>query len=69
MADIYSVRSMATNKVVESGFEKKQDAKAVRNDLCKEAWDQWSKKDAEKRGPKPFPFTVTRGTEHPYWLS
>ena len=49
MADIYAVRSMATNKVVQSGFEKKADAKAHRNELCKESWDKWSKKDEEKR--------------------
>ena len=48
MADIYSVRSMATNKVVQSGFDKKQDAKAVRNELCKEAWGQMVSKDRRK---------------------
>tara|TARA_B100000123_G_scaffold174713_1_gene129742 strand:+ start:1225 stop:1434 length:210 start_codon:yes stop_codon:yes gene_type:complete len=69
MADIYAVRSMATNKVVQSGFEKKADAKAHRNELCKEEWAKWSKKAEKDRGPKPFPFTITRGTEHPYWLS
>lgn len=67
--DIYSVRSMATNKIVEDNFSNKQDAKAVRNELCKDAWDKWNKKDEKDRGPKPFPFTVTRGKEHPYWVS
>ena len=64
--DYYSVKSMTTNKVVESGFDKKADAKAKRNELCKDTWDKWNKsKKAEEKGEKPFPFTVTKGKDHP----
>ena len=46
------------------GFDKKQDAKAKRNELCKEAWQKWSEKDNKDKN-KPFPYVVTKGKEHP----
>ena len=45
MTDIYSVKNVATMKIVADGFDKKQDAKAKRDELCKEAWQKWSEKD------------------------
>ena len=69
MANIYAVRSMATNKGGQSSFEKKADANAYPNELCKGRWAKLAKKAEKDRGPKPFPFTITRGSEHPYWLS
>ena len=44
MSDIYSVLNVNTNKIIESGFDKKADAKTKRNELCKEAWTKWSTK-------------------------
>ena len=64
MTDIYSVKNVATMKIVADGFDKKQDAKAKRNELCKEAWQKWSEKDNKDKN-KPFPYVVTRGKEHP----
>ena len=64
MTDIYSVKNVATMKIVADGFDKKQDAKAKRNELCKEAWQKWSEKD-NKDKKKPFPYVVTKGKEHP----
>ena len=64
MTDIYSVKNVATMKIVADGFDKKQDAKAKRNELCKEAWQKWSEKDKKDKN-KPFPYVVTKGKEHP----
>tara|TARA_Y100001937_G_scaffold101394_1_gene139069 strand:- start:1185 stop:1388 length:204 start_codon:yes stop_codon:yes gene_type:complete len=64
MTDIYSVKNVATMKIVADGFDKKQDAKAKRNELCKEAWQKWSEKDNKDKN-KPFPYVVTKGKEHP----
>jgi len=63
MTDIYSVKNVATMKIVADGFDKKQDAKAKRNELCKEAWQKWSEKDNKDKN-KPFPYVVTKGKEH-----
>jgi hypothetical protein len=59
--DIYAVKSVATKKVVENGFDKKSDAKIRRNALCEKTWA----KIKDKKAPKPFPFIVTKGKEHP----
>ena len=67
MTDIYSVKNVATMKIVADGFDKKQDAKAKRNELCKEAWQKWSEKDNKDKN-KPFPYVVTKGKEHPRLL-
>ena len=64
MTDIYSVKNVATMKIVADGFDKKQDAKAKRDELCKEAWQKWSEKDNKDKN-KPFPYVVTKGKEHP----
>ena len=64
MTDIYSVKNVATMKIVADGFDKKQDAKAKRNELCKEAWQKWSEKNNKDKN-KPFPYVVTKGKEHP----
>lgn len=64
MTDIYSVKNVATMKIVADGFDTKQDAKAKRNELCKEAWQKWSEKDNKDKN-KPFPYVVTKGKEHP----
>ena len=64
MTDIYSVKNVATKKIVADGFDKKQDAKAKRDELCKEAWQKWSEKDNKDKN-KPFPYVVTKGKEHP----
>ena len=64
MTDIYSVKNVATMKIEADGFDKKQDAKAKRNELCKEAWEKWSEKDNKDKN-KPFPYVVTKGKEHP----
>ena len=64
MTDIYSVKNVATMKIVADGFDKKQDAKAKRNELCKEAWQKWADKDNKDKN-KPFPYVVTKGKEHP----
>ena len=64
MTDIYSVKNVATMKIVADGFDKKQDAKAKRNELCKEAWQKWSEKDNKDKN-KPFPYVVTKGTAPP----
>ena len=64
MTDIYRGKNVATMKIVADGFDKKQDAKAKRNELCKEAWQKWSEKDNKDKN-KPFPYVVTKGKEHP----
>ena len=63
--DIYNVKNVATKKVVEVGFDNKMDAKDKRNDLSKDIWENWNKKDKQTRGPKPFPYIVIKGEDHP----
>ena len=66
MADIYSVKNISTNKIVETGFDKKADAKAKRDELCKDSHDKWAKKVKEEKDlAKPFPYIVVKGSEHP----
>jgi len=66
MSDIYSVLNVNTNKIIESGFDKKADAKTKRNELCKEAWTKWSTKvKTEKDLKKPYPYIIVKGKEHP----
>jgi hypothetical protein len=66
MADIYSVKNISTNKIVETGFDKKADAKAKRDELCKTSHDNWTKKVKDDKDlAKPFPYIVTKGKEHP----
>jgi len=66
MADIYSVKNVNTNKIIETGFDKKADAKVKRDELCKDSHEKWEKKvKTEEALPKPFPYIVTKGTEHP----
>ena len=66
MADIYSVKNANTNKIIETGFDKKADAKVKRDELCKDSHEKWEKKvKTEEALPKPFPYIVTKGTEHP----
>ena len=60
MTDIYSVKNVATMKIVADGFDKKQDAKALRNELNKPVNE---KKKAEQ--PFYFRYVVTMGQEHP----
>ncbi len=65
--DIYAVKSVATEKVVENGFDKKSDAKIRRNALCEKTWEKFNKKykGIKEKPAKPFPFIVTKGKEHP----
>ncbi len=66
MADIYSVKNINTNKIVETGFDKKADAKAKRDELCKTSHDKWTEKVKDDKDlAKPFPYIVTKGKEHP----
>ena len=66
MADIYSVKNVNTNKIIETGFDKKADAKTKRNELCKDSHEKWEKKVKTEEGlMKPFPYIVTKGKEHP----
>ena len=60
MADKYSVKDTKTNKIEKSGFEKKQDAKKLRNELNKPI-------NEKKKSDEPFYFryVVTKGQEHP----
>ena len=60
MSDIYSVLDTQTGKIEKAGFDKKQDAKAVRNELNK-AVNEKKKKD----DPFIFRFVVTKGKDHP----
>jgi hypothetical protein len=53
MADIYAIRDTRTKKIVQSGFEKKQDAKVVRNEM--------NAKD-NKKGI--FRYVITPGKDH-----
>lgn len=65
MADIYSVKSINTNKIVQTGFDKKADAKAKRDELCKDSHEKWAKKVKDDKDlEKPFPYIVTKGKEH-----
>ena len=66
--DIYAVKYVTSDKVIAKGFEKKQDAKAKRNELCKGAHDKWAKKVKENKDlAKPFPYIVVKGKEHPLY--
>ena len=66
MADIYSVKNTNTNKIVETGFDKKADAKAKRDELCKESHAKWKEKVKDDKDlAKPFRYIVTKGSEHP----
>ena len=64
--DIYNVKNVNTKKVVKVGFDNKMDAKEHRNELSKKTWDKWKKKLKDKPDtPKPFPYIVVKGKEHP----
>jgi len=66
MANIYSVFNVHTRKVIAEGFDKKADAKAKRDELCKDSHDKWAKKVKDDKDlSKPFPYIVVKGTEHP----
>jgi|TARA_B100000941_G_C28220565_1_gene406470 hypothetical protein len=60
MADIYSVIDTKTGKIEKSGFDKKKDAKALRNELNMPV-------NEKKKADQPFYFryVVTMGKEHP----
>ena len=66
MKDIYAVKYVKSDKVIDNGFEKKQDAKAKRNELCKKVHEKWEQKKGDK-GMKPFPYIVVKGKEHPLY--
>ena len=64
--DIYSVKDTKVKKIVAVGFDNKMDAKDKRNDLSKDAWTSWEKKrKAHPDTPKPFPYVVVKGEDHP----
>ena len=63
--DIYSVKDTKVKKIVAVGFDNKMDAKDKRNDLSKDIWNKWNKKDEKDRGPKPLPYVVVKGEDHP----
>ena len=63
--DIYSVKDTKVKKIVAVGFDNKMDAKDKRNELSKDIWERWKKKDEKDRGPKPFPYIVVKGDDHP----
>jgi hypothetical protein len=63
--DIYSVKDTKVKKIVAAGFDNKMDAKDKRNDLSKDIWEKWKKQDEKNRGPKPFPYIVVKGEDHP----
>ena len=66
MANIYSVFNVHTRKVIAEGFDKKADAKAKRDELCKTSHDKWIEKVKDDKDlKKPFPYIVTKGKEHP----
>jgi hypothetical protein len=68
MKDIYAVKYVTSGKVISNGFDKKQDAKTKRNELCKGAHDRWAKKVKENKDlAKPFPYIVVKGKEHPLY--
>ena len=65
--DIYNVYSVTSKKVVEVGFDKKMDAKAVRNKLSEKTWEKFNKKykGIKEKPAKPFPYIIVKGKEHP----
>ena len=63
--DIYSVKDTKVKKIVAAGFDNKMDAKDKRNDLSKDIWEKWEKKNEKDRGPKPLPYVVVKGEDHP----
>jgi len=63
--DIYSVKDTKVKKIVAVGFDNKMDAKDKRNELSKDVWEKWKKKAEKDRGPKPFPYIVVKGEDHP----
>ena len=63
--DIYSVKDTKVKKIVAVGFDNKMDAKDKRNELSKDIWEKWKKKDEKDRGPKPLPYIVVKGEDHP----
>ena len=68
MKDMYNVKYVSSGKVVAWGFDKKVDAKARRDELCKATHDKWVKKVKENKDlVKPFPYIVTKGREHPLY--
>lgn len=56
--NLYRVVDTKTKKVIQEGFDKKEDAKAVRNEHNKEC------EDKAKDGAKPR-YVISRGTDHP----
>ena len=63
--DIYSVKDTKVKKIVAVGFDNKMDAKDKRNELSKDVWEKWEKKAEKERGPKPLPYIVVKGEDHP----
>ena len=63
--DIYSVKDTKVKKIVAVGFDNKMDAKDKRNELSKDVLEKWKKKDEKDRGPKPLPYIVVKGEDHP----
>ena len=63
--DIYSVKDTRVKKIVAVGFDNKMDAKDKRNDLSKDVWERWNNSAKKDRGPKPFPYIVVKGEDHP----
>jgi len=60
MADIWSVVDTKTNKIEKAGFDKKQDAKALRNELNKPLNEENKADD-----PVYYRYVVSKGQEHP----
>ncbi len=60
MADIWSVVDTKTNKIEKAGFDKKQDAKALRNELNKPLNEKNKADD-----PFYYRYVVSKGQEHP----
>ena len=63
--NIYSVKDTKVKKIVAVGFDNKMDAKDKRNELSKDIWEAWEKKKEKDRGPKPLPYIVVKGDDHP----
>lgn len=57
--NLYRVVDTKTKNVVQEGFDKKEDAKTVRNGHNKECDDK------AKDGAKPR-YVIARGTDHPH---
>jgi len=55
--NLYQVVDTRTQKVIQDGFDKKEDAKVVRNEHNKECDDK------AKDGAKPR-YVIARGTDH-----